>query len=67
MLQRRGDLDLLQAGRLQAVVLSLRARVMEGASLATALSEQGETRDLDEGAQNGNQQDVEWHGAGCER
>ena len=30
-------------GRLQAVVLSLRARVMEGASLATALSEQGET------------------------
>lgn len=30
-------------GRLQAVVLALRARVMEGASLASALGEQGET------------------------
>jgi general secretion pathway protein F len=30
-------------GRLQAVVLTLRARVMEGATLANALAEQGET------------------------
>ncbi|GIX35006.1 MAG: type II secretion system protein F [Lysobacteraceae bacterium] len=29
-------------GRLQAIVLALRARVMEGASLATAMAEQGE-------------------------